>query len=196
MGVPNQIRTERLLLRCWRSGDARALREVLLVNQSHIGPWIPQRISEAAPAPELARRLSEFAASFEASREWRYGIFSPDESQVLGEVDLLPRNTDGRVPYATADRAEIGYWLRADRTGQGLASEAARAMLDVAAALPRFTHVEIRCDARNAASSAVPRRLGFTLSSTLTDESVVPGEPPVTMQIWTYPLRRATAVGE
>ena len=196
MEVPSHIRTERLLLRCWRHGDARALREVLLGNQAHIGPWIPRRVSEPAPIPELERRLSEFAASFAAAREWRYGIFSPDESQVFGEVDLLPRDADGRVPYATADRAEIGYWLRADRTGQGLASEAARALVDAAAGLPRLAHVEIRCDARNAASSAVPRRLGFTLSGTATDESVAPGEPPVTMQIWTYPLRRATAVGE
>jgi RimJ/RimL family protein N-acetyltransferase len=196
MGVPNQIRTERLLLRCWRQSDARALRELLLANQSHIGPWIPLRVSEPASIPELERRLSEFAASFDASREWRYGIFSPDESQMFGEVDLLPRRAESRVPYATADRAEIGYWLRADRTGQGLASEAARALLDVAAGLPPLTLVEIRCDARNAASSAVPRRLGFMLSGTSTDESVVPGEPPVTMQIWTYPLRRATAVGE
>ena len=196
MEVPSQIRTERFLLRCWRRSDARALREVLLVNQSHIGPWIPLRVSEPAAIPELERRLSEFSASFDASREWRYGIFSPDESQVFGEVDLLPRNANARVPYATADRAEIGYWLRADRTGQGLASEAARALVDVAAGLPRLTHVEIRCDARNAASSAVPRRLGFTLSGTATDESVVPGEPPTTIPIWTYPLRRAAAVGE
>jgi len=196
MIVPERIETRRLLLRSWRAADASLLQPVLVANQAHIVNWIPRRVSDPAPVPELATRLDDFRANFFAAREWRYGIFSPDESEVLGEVDLLPRNADVRVPYASADRAEIGYWLRADRTRQGLATEAARAMLDIAADLPALAHVEIRCDARNAASAAVPRRLGFALSSTASDESLVPGESPVTMQIWVCALRHATAVGE
>ena len=196
MLVPERIHTERFLLRSWRALDAPMLRPVLEANQSHISPWIPRRVSEPAAIEELARRLDDFRAAFDAARVWRYAIFSPDESELLGEVDLLPRNAEERVSYAEADRTEIGYWLRADRTGQGLATEAARAMLDVAIRLPALKHVEIRCDARNAASSAVPRRLGFTLSDTVTDDSVLPGEAPVTMQIWTYVLRRRAAADD
>jgi RimJ/RimL family protein N-acetyltransferase len=196
MTVPYEIRTARLLLRSWRAADAPMLHRVLVANQAHIGNWIPRRVSDPASVSELGTRLDDFSSSFFAAREWRYGIFPPDESEVLGEVDLLPRDADARVPYASADRAELGYWLRADQTGQGLASEAARALIDIAAGLPALTHLEIRCDARNTASSAVPRRLGFALSSTVSDESVVPGEPAVRTQIWTYALRRASAAGE
>jgi len=190
MLVPERIHTERFLLRSWRALDALMLRPVLEANQSHIAPWIPRRVSEPAAIEELERRLDDFRAAFDAAREWRYAIFSPDESELLGEIDLLPRNADERVSYAEADRTEIGYWLRADRTGQGLATEAARAMIDVAIGLSALNSVEIRCDARNAASAAVPRRLGFTLARTESDASAVPGEPPVTMQIWTFALRR------
>ena len=66
-----------------------------------------------------------------------------------------------------ADRAEIGYWLRSDMTGQGLVSEAVRAVLDVASSLSKVSRVEIRCDARNLPSAAVPRRLGFALESSV-----------------------------
>ena len=150
-----------MVLRPWRGDDAELLLPVLEANQTHLGPWIPRRVAEPVPIAELAERLSQFGVDFEEEREWRYALFTPDEATVLGDVGLYPRNAEGRVAFAGADRVEVGYWLRADMTGRGLATEAARAVLDVAAFLGVFGHVEIRCDARNAPSIAVPRRLGF-----------------------------------
>jgi RimJ/RimL family protein N-acetyltransferase len=190
MPVPIEIRTERLLLRPWRAEDAARLLPVLEVNREHLGPWIPARVAEPVPLPDLARRLDGFAADFLAAREWRYGLFAPDESSVFGEVGLYPRAATGRVPYTEADHVEIGYWLRADRTGQGLATEASKTALAVAATLPGLTHVEIRCDARNSPSAAVPRRLGFVLARTVRQPAVAAGEPQIEMQVWTYPLPR------
>lgn len=185
MPVPVILHTEHLLLRPWRAEDAPRLLPVLEANRAHLGPWIPARVAEPVPLPDLALRLAGFAADFEAAREWRYGLFAPDESSVLGEVGLFPRSAAGRVPYAEADRVEIGYWLRADQTGNGLVTEAARTVLQVAAALPRLKHAEIRCDARNAPSAAIPRRLGFLLAMALPEAS---GEPPGGLQVWTLTL--------
>ena len=187
MPVPALLRTERLLLRPWRPEDAPALYPVLEANRAHLGPWIPARVAEPAPVPELAERLAGFAADFQAEREWRYGLFTPAEDRVLGEVGLFPRDAAGRVPYPAADRIEIGYWLRADCTGQGLVTEAARAVLAVAAALPGLTQVEIRCDARNAPSAAVPRRLGFVLTATI-PQAAGPHEAAAELQLWTRGL--------
>jgi hypothetical protein len=39
----------------------------------------------------------------------------------------------------------------------------------------------------------VPRRLGFALSATQEQPAAMPGEPPVTLQIWTYALGGSTA---
>lgn len=178
MTAPEVVRTDRLLLRPFRADDAAALLPVLEANQEHLGSWIPRRISQPAPIPELAQRLAGFAEDFDADREWRYAIFSADTVMLIGEVDLFPRDANGRVPLTQADRAEIGYWLRADMAGQGLATEAAQAMVDVARALPHVGHVEIRCDARNMPSAAVPRRLGFTLAATEARDGY-------TLQVWT-----------
>jgi RimJ/RimL family protein N-acetyltransferase len=186
MPVPIELRTERLLLRPWRPDDAAALLPVLTANHARLAPWIPARVADPAPLPALADRLAGFAADFLAAREWRYGLFTPDERRPLGEVGLYPRSAAGRVPYAEADRVEIGYWLREDATGQGLATEAARAALAVAATLPALAHVEIRCDARNAASAAVPRRLGFVLAASVPQPGVAPADPPGELQVWTY----------
>jgi RimJ/RimL family protein N-acetyltransferase len=181
MSVPTEIRTARLTLRPWRPDDAPLLAPILETNWNHLGPWIPRRVAEPAAIPVLAERLSGFAANFASDLEWRYAMLSADERTVLGEVALFPRAETGRVPYINADRAEIGYWLRADMTGQGLVSEAARAMLDIASGVLKVSRVEIRCDARNLPSAAVPRRLGFALESTV---PVATGQPTSALQVW------------
>lgn len=175
--VPTTLRTARLLLRAWEAGDAPLLLPVLHANVDHLAPWIPARVSTPVPMPELAARLAGFADDFTAGRAWRYALLTPDGARVLGEVDLFPRAATGRVPYAEADHVEIGYWLDSAATGQGLAVEAAGAMLTLAATLPGLTHAEIRCDVANAASAAVPKRLGFHLATV-----------EAAQQVWRGPL--------
>jgi len=190
---PTEIRTPRLLLRPWQPDDAEHLLPILEANRAHIGPWIPRHVAEPIPRPQLEARLAGFAADFAAARSWRYALLSPDGSEILGEVDLLPRTVHSRVPYAEADTGEIGYWLRSDATGQGFATEAARAMVEVARQLPRLAALEIRCDARNAASAAVPRRLGFALATTIPEKGVKPDDGGVELQVWSLALRESAA---
>jgi RimJ/RimL family protein N-acetyltransferase len=175
--LPKIIRTERLLLRPWRAEDARELGPILVRDHARLSPWIPARVAEPAGPDALAARLSSFTAEFEADREWRFGLFTRDETMLLGEIDLFPRDASARAPYVDADRVEVGYWLRSDATGQGFVTEGARGLLGVAATLSRCSRAEIRCDARNAASAAVPRRLGFVHTATVT--SGVTAEPEV-----------------
>jgi len=200
MSVPHRVPTDRLLLRPWHPTDAAALLPLLEANQAHIAPWIPRRVSAVAGIAELEERLQGFATLFAEDREWRYALLahgravapvdggSTDGGVLLGEVDLFPRNAQGRVPFVEADRAEIGYWLREDMTGRGLVTEGVRAIIDVARACGSFAHLEIRCDARNLPSAAVPRRLGFLLAHTEFEEGVHEGEAPVELQTWTWSL--------
>jgi RimJ/RimL family protein N-acetyltransferase len=182
--VPSEIRTARLLLRPWRADDAPVLLPILEANREHLGPWIPARVAEPAPIPVLGERLAGFADDFVANREWRYGMFSIDDDKMLGEVGLVPRSPAGRVQFDDADRVEVGYWVRADETGRGYVTEAARAVLDVVSAIPQFTRIEIRCDARNGPSGSVAQRLGFALASTILEPGT-PATPEVQLQLWT-----------
>lgn len=191
--VPTELRTTRLLLRPWRAEDAANLLPILESNATHLGPWIPARVAEPAPVPVLEQRLAGFGAEFAADREWRFGMFTLDGRTILGEVGLFPRVETGRVPFADSDRVELGYWLRFDETGRGIVTEAASAVLAVAAAIPQFSRVEIRCDERNERSGAVPRRLGFALAETIVDSGVVPAETAVHLQVWTSELSNIRA---
>jgi RimJ/RimL family protein N-acetyltransferase len=122
----------------------------------------------AAPPAELRERLVGWATDFAEGRAFRYALLVAEGGPadvsggaLLGGADLHPRSATGRVPLAAADRVEIGYWLSAGAEGRGLAAEAVRALLDVAATLPSLAHAEARVDPRNARSAAVARRLGF-----------------------------------
>lgn len=170
--VPTTLRTSRLHMRPWDAADAPALLPVLEANVAHLGPWIPAHVSTPVPLPELAERLAGFGADFAAGRAFRWALLARDGGRVLGEADLFPRAASGRVSLDDGDHVELGYWLDAAATGQGLVTEAMRALLDVAASLPGMTHAEIRCDAANAPSAAVPRRLGFALAGVEGDTQV------------------------
>jgi RimJ/RimL family protein N-acetyltransferase len=188
MSVPAELRTERLLMRPWRAEDAQALHPILVANWDHLGPWIPARVATPVPIPELAQRLAGFGDDFTSGREFRYGLFAPDGRDVLGEAGLYPRSATGRVPLSEATCIELGYWMRADLTGRGLVTEASRALIAVAESLPWLTHMEVRCDSRNEPSAAIPKRLGFALTSTLIEPPARADEAPVLLQVWTSPL--------
>lgn len=188
--IPTSILTERLLLRPWRATDAAELLPILEVNCAYLAPWIPARIAEPTPIPETETRLRGHASDFAANREWRYGMFTRDSHLILGELSLFPRDASRRVAFERADRVEIGYWLRQDWMGQGIVSEAVRAVLDAVHTVASFTRVEIRCDARNAPSAAVPRRLGFTLMANDAEPAALSaGELDEQLQVWTRALR-------
>jgi RimJ/RimL family protein N-acetyltransferase len=175
--VPESVTTPRLILRRWSPSDAPQLAPLLDANGAHLGDWIPRHVSTPAPVAELERRLSGFAEDFRTGRSFRFAMRRRDDGRLLGEVDLFSRAASGRVTLDDGDHAEIGYWLDAGATGQGFATEAAASLVDVARSLGGMSHVEIRCDAQNAASAAIPKRLGFALAD------VVDG-----LQIWRLDL--------
>jgi RimJ/RimL family protein N-acetyltransferase len=62
---------------------------------------------------------------------------------------------------------EIGYWIRASATRQGIATESSAALTRVGLEVCCADRIEIRIDPGNEASLGVPRKLGFTEEATL-----------------------------
>jgi RimJ/RimL family protein N-acetyltransferase len=95
---------------------------------------------------------------FDLGQNFIYGLFSRDETEVVGGSGLHPRVGEGAL--------EIGYWLRTSRVGAGLAREAAAALTCVAFRVCEVDRVEIRIDPANERSLGVPRALGFVEEGT------------------------------
>lgn len=176
MRPPERIYTDRLVLQNWRTGDAQAMKAAIDGNLVHLQQWMPWAMQEPSDLSAIERRIEEFRDNFAAGREWLYGIFDHSTREVLGGTGLHPRIEPGGL--------EIGYWLRADQTGQGFATQAARALVRVGIVELGAEWIEIRCDPRNARSAAVPQRLGFRHTTTLERHTLTPtGEPRDTM-VW------------
>ena len=116
------------------------------------------------------------AAEFAADRNWLYAVLSPDEQRVIGGVGLHDRIGPGGL--------EVGYWIDRDHINQGLATEVAGALVDLALADLEISFLEMHIDARNVASTRVPQRLGFAMVEMREEPGKFAGEPPVTMTIW------------
>lgn len=183
-------------MRRWQPSDAAKLEPILAANWDHLGPWLPIHVAKPAPRAELETRLEGYVADFDADLKWRYGMHSADETDLLGEVDMFPRDANGRVAYENSDRVEIGYWVRSDLTGRGLVTEGVRRMLDLAASLPRVERIEIRCDARNKPSAAIPAKLGFVLAQTIKDHSPAFKDPDAELQVWSLEISSYRSIND
>jgi RimJ/RimL family protein N-acetyltransferase len=145
--------TERLVLRCWEPRDAPLFKEAVDSSLDHLRPWMPWAAHDPQPLPEKVRLLRRFRGNFDRGEDFVYGIFSRNETEVVGGTGLHPRVGEGAF--------EIGYWIRASRVGEGLATEAAAALTRVAFELCGVDRVEIRVAPANVASVAVPRKLRY-----------------------------------
>jgi len=156
---PYRITSERLLIRCWDPADAPLLKDAVDSSLDHLRPWMLWAHQEPQPLAEKVQLLRRFRGRFDLSEDFLYGIFTRDESEVVGGTGLHTRAGDGAF--------EIGYWIRASRVGQGLATEAAAALTRVAFSACAVDRLEIHVDPANASSSRIPRKLGYAEEATL-----------------------------
>jgi len=167
---PYRIATERLTIRCWDPRDAPLAKEAIDSSLDHLRPWMPWAREEPRPLEDKVRLLRRFRGLFDLGQDFVYGIFGADESEVVGGTGLHTR--------VGADAFEIGYWIRASRAREGLATETVAALTRVAFAVCEVDRVEIHVDPRNTASLGVPRKLGFREEATLRRRLPAgPGEP-------------------
>jgi [ribosomal protein S5]-alanine N-acetyltransferase len=138
-----------LVLRPWRTDDLDAL--VVAIDDPEIGRWmpkIPYPYSPEAGAVYLARS---------AGRKGRFAIVGAGDRTLLGGISLVPKQWG---------RAEIGYWIRADARGRGLAT---RALVLVSRwGLERgFRRLQLHADIENPASHRVAEKAGFSREGVL-----------------------------
>jgi RimJ/RimL family protein N-acetyltransferase len=171
--VETRIEGDGIVLRLWREGDQATLREILDVSANEFGGWLPGVTSDLA---DLDVFVTEVAARAAAGTGWNYAI--EVDGEAVGQCSINPIDGGG---------AEIGYWVRSDRTGAGIAPRAVRAITDAALA-SGIPSLVIHCDEGNVRSAAVARKSGFTHTGTADLDPSMPGTPVQTGREMTWEL--------
>jgi RimJ/RimL family protein N-acetyltransferase len=152
--IPYRIEVEGgPVVRCWDPRDAPLLKDAVDSSLEHLREWMPWAYYEPQELDAKAALLRTFRGNFDLGQDFVYGIFSADETRVLGGTGLHTRVGNGAF--------EIGYWVRADAVRQGIATAVAGALTRVGIELAGADRIEIHIDVDNEVSSRVPRRLGY-----------------------------------
>jgi ribosomal-protein-serine acetyltransferase len=168
--LPEQVLTQRLLMRFPRPGDGPVLNAALVESIDELKPWMVwiQAVPPLAESEAYCRRM---VAKVALRADLPLFIFERGadggEGRLVGATGL--HRIDWDVP-----RFEVGYWRRSGRGGQGFIAEAVGGLVAMAFESLSARRVEIRCDDNNAASRRVAERNGFTLEGILRNESLTP----------------------
>ncbi|MFS0840240.1 GNAT family N-acetyltransferase [Paenibacillus sp. 1P03SA] len=93
------------------------------------------------------------------------------EGKTLAAAIMVRGELAGVIDYhaivSPHGRAEIGYWLGQAHQGQGIMTRACRAFIGYGWSEMNLNRIVIMADVENAASRAIPERLGFTLEGVM-----------------------------
>lgn len=154
LDIPDQIETERLILRVPRPGDGPAIYDGVVETLDALRRWMPW----AQPEPTVERYETyarTAAVAFVRRESVPLLMFRKSDGLYLGGSGVTDR-LDWDVP-----RFEIGYWVRTSAEGQGYVTEATRAVTDFCFTNLKAERVEIRMEADNLRSAAVAERCGY-----------------------------------
>ena len=164
--IPLPLTTPRLVLRDFRGDDFAA------VHAYASDPEVTRYVPWGPNTEEITREVLQQAAAAQTARpriDFNLAITLTGDSTPVGSVGLHLREE-------TRLTAEIGYVLRPDQWGKGVATEAASAVINAG-----FSHLGLRriwatCDARNTGSWNVMEKLGLTREARLRRDRCIKGE--------------------
>jgi RimJ/RimL family protein N-acetyltransferase len=167
--VPDQLETERLLIRAPRLEDLNELYQAVIESIADLQPWMPWATNDYS-LESCETNLRQAIGKFITQEDFRLSFFDKHTGRFMGNGGL--HRIDWSVP-----RFEIGYWCRSSATGQGYVTEAARALSKLCFEQLGAARIEICCDDLNTKSAAVALRCGYTLEGVMrNDERNTKGE--------------------
>jgi len=160
--LPEQIESERLVIRVARPGDGAVFNAAILESLDRLAPWL----GWVTPPPTLGQSEDSCCRAHERflrNEDLMAFFFLKEDGSLVGGSGLHDANWDLRC-------FEIGYWGSAKFTGQGLITEGVKALADHALDSLAATRVFLTTDDKNVASWKLAERAGFELEGILRNE--------------------------
>lgn len=153
--LPDQLETERLIIRPYRPGDGAAYYDVCRRNQAHLLPYEVGNPALSVTTPEQAESLvRQFAADWAARNVFFLGAWVRASGEFAAQIYIGPVDWD--LP-----EFEIGYFADKAHEGQGYVTEAVHAVLVWLFEGIKAHRVRLECNELNVRSWRVAERCGL-----------------------------------
>ena len=152
--VPLELRTPRLLLRCYQEADAAEFLQLLLTNKKRLSLAFPSRVAMNRKIENAAYFVRLMRADWQSKRVFEFGIWLLDTNQYIGDIAL--KNFEKRVP-----KAEIGYYVDSTAEGKGIATEALQAVTKFGFDHLGMNKISIKMPVQNQRSYRLAERCGY-----------------------------------
>lgn len=161
--------TPRLTLRPFRRRDVDDLVSAVKASMPELSQWLPWAHA-GYDKGEALRFVRDSAAAWTEGRAFDFAIrFTEDDTSHLGNISVWPVSRRERS-------GEIGYWIRSDMAGKGIATEAAARVAQVGFEELGLHRITLRIAVGNRSSERVAEKLGFVQEGLLRKEVLVRGE--------------------
>ncbi|MEJ2552119.1 MAG: GNAT family protein [Anaerolineales bacterium] len=144
--------TGRIILRPPQMKDAESIYEAVHASLSELMPWMDW-CSPDYSIDDTLERLETLPRIWDDGEAYDFAMVDADRGQLLGLCALSQIVQRHRF-------ANLGYWVRSDRTGKGIATEAAQLLTRFGFRVVGLQRVEIVVGVENWASRRVAEKAG------------------------------------
>jgi ribosomal-protein-serine acetyltransferase len=167
--VREELSDGRVRIRRYRRDDVDALFEAASESIAEVGPWLPWC------HPDYSRKESEEwagsrDAAWENGSDYSYVIEDARTGQFVGGCGLNQIDSVHRL-------ANLGYWVRSSRTGEGFASAATRLLALIGLEDLCLSRIEIIASVANVASQRVAEKAGAMREGVLRNRLLLHTKP-------------------
>lgn len=165
---PDQIETDRLILRRFHRRDVSSLEESVRSSLADLNEWLPWAHLDYTRDDAVAF-VRDSVQAWREEKAFDFAIRPlEDPDHHLGNISIWQTSRTGRI-------GEIGYWIRTDLTGRGYATEATRALMRTGFEVLGLHKITLRIAVGNRGSERVAEKLGFTPEGLLREELLIRG---------------------
>jgi ribosomal-protein-serine acetyltransferase len=147
-----RLTSDRLSLRAFQPDDVDAIYDAVSQSMPELSRWLPWCHANYSRA-ETQEFLNQRGTAFRELGEHAFAVLDQKTGRFLGATGVNQLDRHGR-------RANLGYWLRTDATGNGYATEATLMVARWAFDSLELERIEIVAAIGNVASQRVAIRVG------------------------------------
>jgi len=161
------IETDRLVLRTFELSDLDAV--MTYVNQPDVQRYLDWKARDKGECRQALDKMHTQVSLQRPGDMLSLAIIRKTDDALIGHMSL-------RWSDATARQGELRFVLNPDFRGQGYATEAVKAMLDLSFEQYQIHRIFARLDARNVSSVKLMRRIGMRLEAHYREHALFQGE--------------------